>query len=71
VEGLVRVVKKEDANLKVARENALAAIRNIAYVDEERKKGLYEHEGLITLLVAVVGKEGEEWKVLRTQAGPI
>jgi len=31
-------------------------------------KGLYDHRGLIALLVAVVGKEGEEWKEARENA---
>ena len=32
------------------------------------KNGLYEHEGLIASLVAVVRKEGVEWKITRGDA---
>jgi len=62
VKGLVRV------GWKVVKENALQAITSISVESEERKKGLVNHEGLIALLVTVVGKEGEEWKVAREKA---
>jgi len=52
----------------VARENTLGATNNIACGGEEVKKGQYEVEGLIVSLVAVGGKEGEEWKIGREKA---
>ena len=41
---------------------------NIAAGSAEVKTGLYEYEGLIALLVAFAGKNGDEWKVTREKA---
>jgi len=43
-------------------------IYNIAAGSADVMKGLCNHEGLIALLVAVVGKEEVEWKVVRENA---
>jgi hypothetical protein len=51
----------------VALENGLSFFKCIAR-SAEVSKGLYEVEGLIALLVAVVGKEGEKLKVARENA---
>jgi|NorSeaMetagenome_1021524.scaffolds.fasta_scaffold77176_1 hypothetical protein len=59
---------KDNAAYKGAREKALGAMIGMLFQNQEVKKGLYRHPGLITALVCVTGKEGVEWKVARESA---
>ena len=71
VEGLVRVVKKNDVVFKLARESAVNAMVLMTFAGDavsEIEKGLYEHPGLIAALVIAVIKELGEWNVARERA---
>jgi len=43
-------------------------ISNVTFACEEMMKALFDHEGLMASLDAVVGKEGGEWKVAKEKA---
>ena len=52
---LVSVVGNEGEEWKVARENALSVIGNIALSSDEVRRRLYNYPDLIASLVAVIG----------------
>ena len=61
IEGLIRVMGKDGEGFRVAREQAVMAIGNIAWGNTEANEGLFKHEGLIAGLVENLGQKGSEY----------